>query len=307
MKNNKYVLLIFLLLFITSCSETSFIINSAKILGDSKYGDRPKYKVGKPYKINGQWFYPAVDYQYDEIGIASWYGPNFHGKKTANGEIFNQNAISAAHKTLPIPSIVIVTNLENNKKLEIRINDRGPFVRGRIIDLSKKAAEILGIFKSGTAKVRVQINEEKSRKIAMDYDNYEVFVSDAGQSEKVLKKEIKTNVLNNDEQNKAKLKKTNDQKKEKISKNEIIKSDKEFNNKKMLIQVGAFSDIRNAKKALEKLVNFKAFIKREFVNEKYFYRVRIGPISSQSVAQNILEKLKNNGLKNSKLITEKLK
>ena len=307
MKNNKYVLLIFLLLFITSCSETSFIINSAKILGDSKYDNRPKYKVGKPYKINGQWFYPAVDYQYDEVGIASWYGPNFHGKKTANGEIFNQNTISAAHKTLPIPSIVIVTNLENNKKLEIRINDRGPFVRGRIIDLSKKAAEILGIFKSGTAKVRVQINEEKSRKIAMDYDNYEVFVSDAGQSEKVLKKEIKTNVLNNDEQNKAKLKKTNDQKKEKISKNEIIKSDKEFNNKKMLIQVGAFSDIRNAKKALEKLVNFKAFIKREFVNEKYFYRVRIGPISSQSVAQNILEKLKNNGLKNSKLITEKLK
>ena len=307
MKKNKYVLLILLLSFITSCSETSFIINSAKILGDSDYGDRPSYKVGKPYKINGQWFYPAVDYQYDEVGIASWYGPNFHGKKTANGEIFNQNAVSAAHKTLPIPSIVIVTNLENNKKLEIRINDRGPFVRGRIIDLSKKAAETLGILKSGTAKVRVQINEEKSRKIAMAYDNYEVFVSDAGQSEKVVKKEIKTNVSNNDEQNKTKLKKINDQKKEKISKNEIIKLDKKFNDEKMLIQVGAFSDIRNAKKLLEKLENFKAFIKREFVNERYFYRVRIGPISSQSVAQNILEKLKNNGLQNSKLIIEKLK
>ena len=307
MKKSKYVLLILLLFFNTSCSETSFIINSAKILGDSKYGNRANYKVGKPYKINGQWFYPAVDYQYDEVGIASWYGPNFHGKKTANGEIFNQNAVSAAHKTLPIPSIVIVTNLENNKKLEIRINDRGPFVRGRIIDLSKKAAEILGILKSGTAKVRVQINEEKSRNIAMAYDNYEVFVSDAGQSEKVVKKEIKTKVSKNDEQNKTKLKKINDQKKEKISKNKIIKLDKEFNDKKMLIQVGAFSDIRNAKKLLEKLENFKAFIKREFVNEKYFYRVRIGPISSQSVAQNILEKLKNNGLKNSKLIIEKLK
>ena len=305
MKKSKYVLLILLLFFNTSCSETSFIINSAKILGDSNYGNRPNYKVGKPYKINGQWFYPAVDYQYDEVGIASWYGPNFHGKKTANGEIFNQNAVSAAHKTLPIPSIVIVTNLENNKKLEIRINDRGPFVRGRIIDLSKKAAEILGILKSGTAKVRVQINEEKSRKIAMDFDNYEVFISDAGQSEKVVKKEIKTNLLNTDEQNKTKLKKINDQKK--ISKNETIKLDKEFNDKKMLIQVGAFSDIRNAKKLLEKLENFKAFIKREFVNERYFYRVRIGPISSQSVAQNILEKLKNNGLQNSKLIIEKLK
>ena len=307
MKKNKSKLLIFLLLFFTSCSETSFLINSAKIIGDSRYGDRPKYKVGKPYKINGQWFYPAVNYGYDEIGIASWYGPKFHGKKTANGEVFNQNAISAAHKTLPIPSIVTVTNLENNKKLEIRINDRGPFVRGRIIDLSKKAAEILGVLKSGTAKVRVRINEEKSRKIAMDYENYEVFVSDAGQSEKVLKKEIKKIVVDNDKQNKKQFRKKNDQKKEKSLKNTVVKSDKKLNYNKILIQVGAFTDIRNAKKLLEKLQNFKAFIKREFVNEKYFYRVRIGPISSQPVAQNILEKLKNNGLKNSKLIIESLK
>ena len=307
MKKNKSKLLIFLLLFFTSCSETSFLINSAKIIGDSRYGDRPKYKVGKPYKINGQWFYPAVNYGYDEIGIASWYGPNFHGKKTANGEVFNQNAVSAAHKTLPIPSIVIVTNLENNKKLEIRINDRGPFVRGRIIDLSKKAAEILGVLKGGTAKVRVEINEEKSRKIAMDYENYEVFVSDAGQSEKVLKKEIKKIVVDNDKQNKKQFRKKNDQKKEKTLKNKVVKSNKKLNYEKILIQVGAFTDIRNAKKLLEKLQNFKAFIKREFVNEKYFYRVRIGPISSQPVAQNILEKLKNNGLKNSKLIIESLK
>ena len=307
MKKNKSKLLIFLLLFFTSCSETSFLINSAKIIGDSRYGDRPKYKVGKPYKINGQWFYPAVNYGYDEIGIASWYGPKFHGKKTANGEVFNQNAISAAHKTLPIPSIVTVTNLENNKKLEIRINDRGPFVRGRIIDLSKKAAEILGVLKSGTAKVRVRINEEKSRKIAMDYENYEVFVSDAGQSEKVLKKEIKKTVVDNDKQNKKQFRKKNDQKKEKTLKNKVVKSNKKLNYEKILIQVGAFTDIRNAKKLLEKLQNFKAFIKREFVNEKYFYRVRIGPISSQPVAQNILEKLKNNGLKNSKLIIESLK
>ena len=300
MKKDKCKLLILFLLFFTSCSETSFIINSAKIISDSKYGDRSKYKVGNPYKINGQWFYPAIDYEYDEIGIASWYGPNFHGKKTANGEIFNQNAISAAHKTLPIPSIVMVTNLENNKKLEIRINDRGPFVRGRIIDLSKKAAEILDILESGTAKVRVQINEEKSRKIAMNYENFEVFVTDAGQSEKIIKKEIKDSV----KKNKKQYQKLNDQKKVKKINGEVVKQNKELNNRKILIQVGAFSDIRNAKKLLEKLENFKAFIKREFINEKYFYRVRIGPISNQFVAHNILEKLKVNGLKNSKLITE---
>ena len=185
----KSIILIFLFSsFISSCSETSFIINTAKRI--TNVDEKPKYKVGNPYKINGQWFYPAVDYNYDEVGIASWYGPNFHGKKTANGEIFNQNEISAAHKTLPIPSIVTVTNLENNKILEIRINDRGPFVRGRIIDLSKKAAEVLGVLKNGTAKVRVKINEEKSRKIAMDYENYKSFVTKAGISEKIEKKSI---------------------------------------------------------------------------------------------------------------------
>ena len=94
-----------------SCSETTFLVNSAKRIGS--WGDDPIYKVGNPYKINGKWYYPAIDYDYEEIGIASWYGPGFHGKKTANGEIFNQNKISEAHRTLPMPSIVKVTNLDN--------------------------------------------------------------------------------------------------------------------------------------------------------------------------------------------------
>ena len=100
---------------IASCSETTFLINSAKRIGT--WGDNPTYKVGNPYKINGKWYYPAINYEYDEIGYASWYGPGFHGKKTANGEIFNQNLISAAHRTLPLPSIVKVTNLENGRVL----------------------------------------------------------------------------------------------------------------------------------------------------------------------------------------------
>ena len=106
-----------------------------------------------------------VDYQYDEIGIASWYGPGFHGRSTANGEVFDQNKISAAHRTPPMPSIVKVTNLENGLVLDkVRINDRGPFARNRIIDLSKKAAEELGFIKNGVAKVRVEILENESRK-----------------------------------------------------------------------------------------------------------------------------------------------
>ena len=99
---------------------------------------------------------------YNETGIASWYGPKFHGKLTANGEIYNQNALTAAHKTLPLPSAVKVTNLENNKSLILRVNDRGPFVNDRIIDLSSKAADLLGLKKKGTGLVRVTILQDKS-------------------------------------------------------------------------------------------------------------------------------------------------
>ncbi|MEX0839426.1 MAG: septal ring lytic transglycosylase RlpA family protein [Parvibaculum sp.] len=114
------------------------------------------YKVGKPYQIAGIWYYPREDDKYDSTGIASWYGPQFHGKPTANGEIFDQNAMTAAHPTLPMPTIARVTNLENGRSVIVRINDRGPFAAGREIDMSKRAAEELDFMRKGTAKVRVQ-------------------------------------------------------------------------------------------------------------------------------------------------------
>jgi rare lipoprotein A len=113
-------------------------------------------KVGRPYEINGRWYTPAEDPDYDETGIASWYGPTFDGKPTANGETFDQTAITAAHKTLPLPSMVEVTNLDNGRTLTLRVNDRGPFVDGRIIDLSRAAAEELGMLRAGVARVRVR-------------------------------------------------------------------------------------------------------------------------------------------------------
>jgi rare lipoprotein A len=115
------------------------------------------YKVGQPYQINGVWYYPAEDLTYDETGIASWYGEDFRGKYTANGEVFDINALTAAHRTLPMPSVVQVTNLDNGRSIELRVNDRGPFARGRIIDVSRRAAQLLGFESPGTAKVRVKI------------------------------------------------------------------------------------------------------------------------------------------------------
>src|SRR5579871_4823268 len=113
------------------------------------------YKIGSPYQIEGTWYYPHEQPDYDETGVASWYGPTFYGKYTANGELYDGGALTAAHRTLPMPVNVRVTNLENGKSIIVRVNDRGPYSRGRIIDLSKRAAELLDVVQSGTARVRV--------------------------------------------------------------------------------------------------------------------------------------------------------
>ncbi|MEZ5872043.1 MAG: septal ring lytic transglycosylase RlpA family protein [Nitratireductor sp.] len=115
-----------------------------------------RYQVGKPYKIKGKWYKPAEDPQYAATGMASWYGPNFHGRLTANGEVYNQYALSAAHPTMPLPSYARVTNLENGSSVIVRVNDRGPYAHGRIIDLSAKAAKLLAYEKKGVANVKVE-------------------------------------------------------------------------------------------------------------------------------------------------------
>lgn len=110
----------------------------------------------RPYQIRGRWYYPAHQPDYDEVGIASWYGDQFHGRPTATGEIFDMHQMTAAHTTLPLPSLVEVTNLETGQRIVVRVNDRGPFVDGRIIDLSRAAAEALGVRRQGLARVRVR-------------------------------------------------------------------------------------------------------------------------------------------------------
>src|SRR3954451_987487 len=115
-----------------------------------------RYVVGLPYEVGGRWYMPAEQPQYEETGIASWDGPQFHRRQTANGEWFDMDYVTAAHTTLPLPSYVRVTNVENGRTLVVRVNDRGPFVGDRIIDLSRKSADILKMKNKGTARVRVQ-------------------------------------------------------------------------------------------------------------------------------------------------------
>jgi len=117
---------------------------------------RGVYKVGKPYVINGVTYVPAEDPRYDRVGLASWYGKDFHARQTANGEFFDMHRLTGAHPTLPLPSYVHVTNLRNGRSVIVRINDRGPYKSGRVIDLSRRVAQILEFESQGTTQVRVR-------------------------------------------------------------------------------------------------------------------------------------------------------
>lgn len=110
----------------------------------------------RPYQVRGRWYRPEEQPNYDETGLASWYGDQFNGRPTATGERFDMHALTAAHKTLPLPGLVEVTNLANGRRIVVRVNDRGPFVDGRIIDLSRGSAEALGMLQRGVGEVRVR-------------------------------------------------------------------------------------------------------------------------------------------------------
>lgn len=153
---NRFILRILLSFFIFVLSF--FYACSPSIQKPSPSADQgaAHAKSSKPYRVLGKWYRPMAHAKgFRQRGVASWYGEKFHGKKTSSGEHYNMNAISAAHKTLPLGTYVRVRNLQNQRVLDVRVNDRGPFVAGRIIDLSKAAAKELGVYGPGTAPVEI--------------------------------------------------------------------------------------------------------------------------------------------------------
>ena len=152
------------LLALAGCSEVKLALHVVKKLNLETQETEPLppsakdsgYKLGEPYEIEHVWYFPSYDANYDRTGIASWYGHPFHGRATANGERFDMNDVTAAHPTLPLPSRVRVTNLENGRQLVLRVNDRGPFIDNRVIDVSRRAAQLLGFYRTGLAEVRVE-------------------------------------------------------------------------------------------------------------------------------------------------------
>ncbi len=161
----RSIILTCALLSLSACTTTNFMLAKWKDV-NSPSTSQGQFKVGKPYNVAGRTYFPEESYSYDETGIASWYGPGFHGGKTANGEKYNQLEMTAAHRTLQLPALVRVTNLENGRSVVVRVNDRGPFARGRIIDVSERAADLLKMKGAGTARVRVQVLAEESKILA---------------------------------------------------------------------------------------------------------------------------------------------
>jgi rare lipoprotein A len=173
MKILNYFVILLLPLCPASCSNSKsgknfhsknyqFSNKKADEVSDNYSGS---FKVGNPYKVRGITYYPQDFEHYVEYGRASWYGDDFHGKKTANGETYNMGDMTAAHPILPLPSIVRVTNLDNNKSVIVRVNDRGPFAKNRVIDVSQNAAIKLGFRMNGTANVKVEFLKEETEKL----------------------------------------------------------------------------------------------------------------------------------------------
>lgn len=174
--------------FLAACSSTEREIR----VTSGPCTSAPKKATSRPYQIKGIWYYPQPHFEYEDEGIASYYGGGdvFHGRPTATGEIFDMNGVTAAHKTLPLPCMAEVTNLENGRQITLKVNDRGPFVEGRIIDVSRRVAQLLGFEGKGTAKVRVRtliLESLALNKMSPDMSASPAMLADASSSAAPLK------------------------------------------------------------------------------------------------------------------------
>ncbi len=309
MKFKFFIVLLGCLWLLGGCAETQLLVHAGKRFGSST-PPGIKYKVGRPYKIKGVTYYPKEDWDYNETGIASWYGPNFHGKRTANGEIYDQWDMTAAHKTLPLPTFVQVTNLENGRVIEVRINDRGPYAHSRIIDLSQRAAQLLGFEKQGTAKVRVKILRKKSLQAARATGkSYEVAKGESPITvDKMPKASVSSEPLEGAPQpvSDASYKPVASKQLSSLPKAEPkVRQTKVAVVSDVYIQAGAFSQYDNAnrvKAALAQIGEVK--ISSVIVNGRDLFRVRLGPINSVETADSLLEQVIQVGYPDAKVIVD---
>ena len=300
---------------LSGCTEVSLFAHTAKQYGGTQAGtSQPSgtYKVGRPYQIAGVWYHPKVDPTYDETGIASWYGVDFHGKSTANGDIYDMNAMTAAHRTLPMPTRVRVTNLENGRSIVVTVNDRGPFAHGRIIDLSRRAAQLLGMYRKGTARVRVQIAEPSGTPESVVAER--VTEAQSGATMAALPQgDVNVQGLPAPAGSTTAARSASAGSSQSIEvaaaePSVIVPSEVTVvpaQPTDIYVQAGAFSDLENADRLKTVLSGFgPTQITRVLVDNRNFYRVRIGPVASVENADRLLEELVQNGHRSARIVVE---
>ena len=314
-----------LLLFLVGCSTAELTVDLIKkskkrvqqveienAIEDGTITANPIYKIGNPYQVGGVWYYPERDLAYDETGIGSWYGDEFAGRLTANGEIFDPDMVTAAHKTLPMPSVVRVTNLDNGKSLVVRINDRGPFVAGRVIDLSREAARLIGYRDQGIARVRVQVLAEQTLRLEK--------LAKSGNFAEITGDVVAMPTVAAVEQPEVSMTATS-------STGKIVNSDAEDNNISALellarsrvgevitvapirtqlwVQVGAFYAQANASNVLAKVEAVgTGQVSPVDVSGQTLHRVRIGPLSSVEAADRALDGVIGLGFSGARIIVD---
>ena len=260
------------------------------------------FKIGAPYKIKGEKYYPKETYAFEQTGIASWYGPNFHGKQTANGEIFDQYALTAAHKTLQLPSMVEVTNLENGRSIIVRVNDRGPFSGARIIDLSKKSADTLGFLHQGTANVRMRVLDAESRMIAemarkrIDTRGTEIAANEnrlLAAPEDYAASYTDTYESTTAVQDSSILM----QRLRQSRQAENIYAPPALGSGNIFVQAASFSSVNEANTLADSLTPYgDAGVYRADLGERIVYRVRIGPVENRARAGTLISRMEENGV-----------
>ncbi len=301
-------------LLVSACAETQLVIHSAKEIsgstGASGVGTtKGSYKVGNPYQIQGTWYYPAENFEYVETGISSWYGPKFHGKMTANGETYDMNALTAAHRTLPMPSIVRVINLSNGRSLNLRVNDRGPFARSRIIDVSRRAAQLLGFQRQGTARVRVEIVADESQQMKLAAMNGRLPEGDRITGQAVEKQVVSTRPVFSNTAPRARQ----DRPVPPIAATpsprdngrQVVKTVPTPVESQLFVQAGAFADFANASKVRTRLSQFgPAWLTKAKVGRREFYRVRVGPLQTVDRADAVLARLISSGFPKAHIVVD---
>jgi len=310
-------------LFLGGCAEVSLLGMAATEAPDAQDKERVAairsvQKVGKPYQVDNIWYYPQVDPGYNETGIASWYGEPFHGRKTANGETYDMNQLTAAHKTLPMPSNVRVTNLENGRSIVVTVNDRGPFVNGRIIDLSRRAAQLLGVIQKGTAKVRVEVvgQGQQPGKGNIKYLAKAETTPEERNAIAAPQKPVKSASLAPPTEAKVAPAQTMTVAKAQPADTSLgvtqqantgapVVVQTPVTPTEIFIQAGAFIDFNNANKLSARLSPMGAAkVYQVLVNGQDFYRVRLGPVYTVAEADDLLTKLLNGGFTNARIVIE---